>query len=223
VRPLTAEEDLIDEIRDLVSIKDLEEYNAGLPSQEEIDEYNKQNTQHQNAQNNAHCFQLAIENAGNAQANNIYVDCSFPDGLLAYYDYDIGDIKKPKKLTLPSNPVKEALERLHGHPLGGSPLQAFLKTNAWINAQNASDFARTQVAPININRLRPGYYDRDYSINANRHELTVQVDSLIHSREYLSDKIWFVATQKGKFTVECSVMCAEFDMPREYSFDIEFA
>ena len=221
VRPLTVEDDLIDEVKELVTIQDLQLYNDELPTQEVIDDYNSRITLYGNAQKNAHCFRLGITNNGNAKANDISVDLMFPNGLLAYYDYDIEDIAKPKDLNLPDNPIWKALDKLHTSKMPGSIVASLRQfSSQWENIGMAS----LNVMPLpslNTDRLRPGYFDRDHIVDDKHDTAIVEVDSLIHSRMHISDEIWFIATQKGNFTIECKIMCEEYEEPIKCSFNIE--
>lgn len=217
VHPLTVEGDLVDEIKELVTEQDLQAYNDELPTQEEITEYNDRNSLYENAQKNAHCFRLAITNNGHGKANNVYIDLQFPNELLAYYNYDIEDIEKPEKVNLPENPVQKALEAVRKSKMSRGAMALIRYGSSWGN------IGATFTAPFSINtdKWTPGYYDRDHSVNHSDNTTTIKVDSLIHSRMYTSDEIWFIAVQKGTFTVGCEIMCEEYEEPVKYSFEIE--
>lgn len=218
--PLNVEDDLVDEIKELVTEQDLQLYNDELPTQEEIDDYNRKNMLYENAQENTHCFRLGIANNGNGKANDISIDLKFPNGLLAYYDYDIEDIEKPKVLELPENPVWKAIDKIHPHKMPGSAVASLLKLNSQLeNIQRASLILMPSLIK-DADKLRPGYYKRDHTVSDKHDKTIVEVDDLIHSRIYRSDKICFIATQKGSFTIDCVIMCEEYEEPTKYSFDI---
>ena len=225
-RPLNVKDDLIDKIKDLVTEKDLQSYNDKLPAQEEIDEYNKLNTLYWNAQKNANCFRLGIINNGTGKAHDISVDMEFPEELLAYYDYDIEDIKKPEALNLPENPIHKAFAQLYTRRMPESLIQinSNLKPISSIleDIGNAS-LIRIMPQPFypEVKKLTPGYYDRDYYVDDKHNKIEIKVDSLIHTRRSTSDKICFIATQKGIFTVDCVIMCEEYEESIKYSFNVE--
>ena len=221
VRHLTAEDDLIDDVKELVTAQDLQLYNDELPTQEEIDDYNSRNTLYGNAQKNAHCFRLGITNNGTGKANDISVDLVFPNGLLAYYDYDIEDIEKPKALTLPDNPILKAFDKLYTSKTPRSVVLPLVQySSQW---ENIGMDSLNVMSPLSINadRLRPGYFDRDHIVDDKHNTVIVKVDNIIHSRMRISDEIWFIATHKGTFTIDCLIMCEEYEQPTKYSFDIE--
>ena len=72
-----------------------------------------------------------------------------------------------------------------------------------------------------VKKLTPGYYDRDYYVNYKDNKIEIKVDSLIHSRRSTSDKICFIAIRKGIFTIDCVIMCEEYEEPIKYSFNVE--
>lgn len=221
VRPLTIEDDLIDEVKELVTEQDLQEYNDALPKQEEISDYNNCNTLYENAQKNAFCFRLGITNNGNGKANNISVDLIFPKGLLAYYNYDIEDIEKPNKLQMPTNPIWQALKKIETAKLTNSNPKNIVYTASIIKDIANMDSLSSLSILGNPERLNIHYYDRGHTVNDAHDTIIIGVDSIVHSRMYISDEIWFIATQKGTFTIDCAIMCEEYEEPVKYSFDIE--
>lgn len=212
-RPLDYEKDLTDKIKDMVTLQDIQTYNENLPAQKEIDDFNERNRLYENAQNNSHCFIVEVCNNGNVKANDIYVDLKLPDGLLAYYDYDIEDIKKPKPLDIPEDPISKAYNKLHVSIVPTAILNSIQFNTQWMNLGAPS-------LNLNAERLRPGYFDRDHGINDKHDKVVINIDDLIHSRVYTSDKIWFIATRRGTFKIDCKVMCEEYEYPDVFSFEI---
>lgn len=209
VLPLNIQ-DIIEEVKDDVTEANLQAYNDNLPSQKEIDNYNKLNSLYENANKNAHYFSLEIGNVGNCKANDIFIDLNFPDELFAYYDYDIEDIEKPKKLDLPENPIETAYRRKYS-AFDISALSSILNP-VW-RMQRSSP-------AINADRLKPDYFKRDHIINADHKNVTIKISNIIHSRVYKSDKIWFIATKRGRYTIDCEVICDEYESPDKFSFEI---
>lgn len=209
IRPLNSKTDLPERLKSYVTEQDIQTYNDNLPSQSKINEFNIRNELYENTQKNAHCFCVEINNNGNEKANNIFVDIHFPDGLLAYYDYDIEEIEKPKQLALPENPITKACNSLYNKGTL-STISSILMTNTDILNEISA----------NSNRFSKRLYRRDYVVNKKHDTSTINIDYLIHSRAYTSDKIWFIATRRGTFKIDCKVMCEEYEYPDVFPFEI---
>lgn len=224
-----SEEDIFDAIAEYVTIDDINEYNDALPDEEVVNTFNKQQKLYENSQNNRYDFKLLIGNVGNVKANEIYVDLYLPPEILVYNIDRVKLIKEPdKKPDMPKNPIWKAIQEKEKK-----------KMKAWMGKTDALTRADTlirQMSGINglgIGTAYPIYTSSpfktcdfslpravDYSVKDNE-ELTLHIESLLHTREYESDKFSLIFTTYGEFEIKYSVMCEEWEVPIEGQIKIK--
>lgn len=214
VTPLN-ENNLTDEIRNIVTIKELNRYNENLPTQEEIDLFNEKNILYNNSINNKINFCVSVENIGKIKANEIYIDFYFPPELLVYSDDDIENIEEPSELNFPIDPIQEALknkkeERLKAFGLGTNSYDQMLANFKNIPVQGIyrSDFFKEK-------KIDPTIY-----ISDDHSSLEIHIEHLMQTKEYWNEGLYIIALKKGKFEVKYKIICEELSEPIEKFFEV---
>lgn len=227
-RELTSE-DIFDEIKELVTVEDIEAYNEALPSKDEIDVYNKQQKLYEDVQNNCYDFSLSVSNIGNTKANEIFVDLKFPKEILVYRENDAERVKQPDKTPdMPRNPIWKAMDEKNKKQMQkfNRGIDSFMMGNKLLQQVTAmSNFSNSVanasfVSPIlaNYKPLLPT--NVDYFVKDNN-ALSLHIDNLLHTRRYNSNNFSLVFTKCGEFEVEYSVMCEEWEEPIEGCFKLK--
>ena len=216
-----SEDDIVEEIADKVTVEDIVAYNNALPSEEEVNVYNKQQKLYEDAQNNCFDFKLSISNVGASMANEIYVDLEFPDEILVYRESEYENIRAPKEVpTVPENPVRRAYEVIEKEKYKAvfGHLDAFMKAENYaakmlgIHNMN-NNLLNLSYASMPVSSLKfPFPNTTDYTVKDHK-VLTLYKKDLLHTRCYESDKFSLILTSRGEFEVKYSVMCAEWEKP----------
>lgn len=224
-----SKDDLFEDIADKVTIDDLNAYNEALPSENEIDAFNKQQKLYEDAKNNCYEFKLSVSNIGNTKANEIFVDLKFPKEILVYRENDVESVKKPdEKPNMPRDPIMRAIDEkcgkqiqkfnrgINSFMIGSNLLKQVADMNNFSNTIASASF----VSPIltNYNSLLPT--NVDYCVKDNN-ILSLYIDNLLHTRRYNSNNFTLVFTECGEFEAKYSVMCEEWEEPIEGCFKLK--
>ncbi|QDR82962.1 DUF4062 domain-containing protein [Sporomusa termitida] len=198
-----------------VAQEDIDKYNnAEFPSQEEIDSYNQKITEYYIAKNNPTYFSIAISNHGKSKANEIFVDIILPQGVIVAEKEDVEDWEFPENI-MPENPIekgerkykKEREKRLSGP----SWLMLQQHSNITLPSYNLSNTSNKLLA-MNINR--------DYSIDIQQNKVSIQLDTLMHTKTRTIGEFVLIPFQPGKFEVQVTIICEEYSEPQTYSLPI---
>ena len=98
-------------LKKYVKEKDLQAYNAALPSEEEINDYAHKMSVYKTITNGGVALKLRVLNKGTAKATDIRISIVFPKDIFVYDIDDIEKMKEPKAPKLPPNPIEKAEER----------------------------------------------------------------------------------------------------------------
>lgn len=224
-----SQDDIFDKIEQYVTIDDINEYNEALPPKEEVEEYNRQQRLYENAQNNCYAFKLSLENIGNSKANDIYIDMYFSKEILVYYEDDIKSIKGPdKKPQMPENPVWKAIEEIDRKKTKAIMDNLYGVTTADRLLKQTEIFRNWGFNDISTNISYPDFkissfinpQSYDYYIEGHK-KLSLHKDSLLHTRQYDSDKFCLIFTSSGEFEIKYTIMCEEWAEAIEGKFTIK--
>ena len=97
-------------LKKYVKEKDLQAYNAALPSEEEINDYAHKMSVYKTITNGGVALKLRVLNKGTAKATDIRISIVFPKDIFVYDIDDIEKMKEPKAPKLPPNPIEKAEE-----------------------------------------------------------------------------------------------------------------
>ncbi len=212
-----SEEEIFGEISSYVTSEDIKEYNEALPSEDEVEDFNKKQRLYENSVNNCHDFKISLSNVGNAKANEIYVDLIFPPEILVYYKDDVKLIKEPKdRPKMPVNPINKAMNEIEKKRMRAllGRLDPYTQADEFFNSINgARAYIESPVSVLSPFEILPSrtydYYIEDNSV------LTLHEENLLHTREIKSKEFSLIFTSCGEFEVKYSIMCEEWEEETE--------
>ena len=226
-----SERDIEEIIADKVTIDDVKAYNEKLPSIEIVEEFNSQQKLYENAQNNCWNMQIKISNSGKTVGRSVSIDIDLPDGILVYHDYDIKDISAPRSIPeMPKNPVIDAYNELHESRMMNH-YQAFSKEFGWfekhMNMMEELSLTTSFTGfHLDTNGISGRLIDtlisaKEYNYDLCGHSrLSMDIASLVHSREYISDTISLIFESRGCFAIDFEIMCEEYEEPLIGKYEI---
>lgn len=198
-------------LKKYVKEKDLQAYNAALPSEEEINDYVHQMSVYKTIINGGVAFKIRVLNNGTAKATDIRISIVFPKGIFVYDIDDIEKMKEPQGPKLPPNPIEKAEERFMND---SNPTYAFLKNSI----DGMQPFRSLPVIdPAIFSNSHSSVFE---SISIRDNSILIECDQLPHKDDAEFDGIYIVPARKGKFKVSVSLMCSEYIEPEVH--DIEF-
>lgn len=181
----------------------LEEYNRSLPSQKILTDFKEEWRFWKQSEENPFYMDIAVENAGNKKANDIYIEIRFPKELVLY--------KKNAKVPAPKWPSK-----------GPNPIDQhyaeqtlYQQNEVWMN-----HFALESQTPLDLEYLsqmdspNQCYYNKDNS-------LSIRMENLMTGYHWtISDRYFLVPKKRGIFEIECSFMCEEYAESRKQTIPV---
>ena len=201
-------------LKKYVKEKDLQAYNAALPSEEEIDDYAHKMSVYKTITNGGVAFKLRVLNEGTAKATDIRISIVFPKDIFVYDIDDIEKMKEPQAPKLPPNPIEKAEERFMSDL---NPAYGLLKNSM----DGMQPFYSARSLPV----IDPAIFSNSHSsvfesISIRDNSILVECNQLPHKDDTEFDGIYIVPARKGKFKVSISLMCSEYIDPEVH--DIEF-
>jgi hypothetical protein len=193
--------DIPEHLESYISSSDISNYNAKIPSQEIIDEYNDKKRLRW-LEYNTKPLSIFIQNIGSCKANDVNIVIKFPNNVLVL------SVKNKNKIELPKSPlpltpiekaertIKEEQERQKNTTLLSVPSHRI----DILNMENPLDRITNSMA--NLNRAE--------KIEVNGNTVEISVKSLLHTKGYNFDDIILIPTKEGIEYAEVSVICEEF-------------
>lgn len=202
-------------LRKYITQEDIDEYNnADFPSQEEIDYYNQRITEYYIAKKNPTYFSVAISNVGKSKANEVFIDISFPQGLVVVEKDDVEDWKLPEDI-MPENPIDKAK-----HKYEKEKERKMYRASGGIFQQQSSFSLPSYDLSKMSNNLISMNMKRNYSINIQQNKISIRLDTLMHTRERTIGEFVIIPLQPGSFEVQVTVICEEYFEPQTFKLPI---
>lgn len=188
--------------------KDLQAYNAALPSEEEINDYAHKMGVYKTITNGGVALKLRVLNKGTAKATDIRISIVFPKDIFVYDIDDIEKMKEPKAPKLPPNPIEKAEERFMSDL---NPVYGLLKNS--MDGMQPFYSARSLpiIDPAIFNNSNSSVFE---SISIRDNSIFAECNQLPHKDDTEFDGIYIVPARKGKFKVSVSLMCSEYIEPK---------
>lgn len=196
-----------------VSEDELKKYNNNIPSQSEIDSYNDARERFYKIENYSVPLVIEVSNEGTVKANNLYIDIEFPDEIFVYEkDTEFDEPKNP----IPFSPIARAKSRyktdLQERQNRNSP-SAMLPNHDI----NGSEFAHSTWRVPKIRHPNQSWWTK-----LDGGQLTIQVDSLIHTRyRSFEDEYMIVPLKAGKYDIKIQVICEELENQEIQIFEMD--
>lgn len=201
-------------LKKYVKEKDLQTYNAALPSKEEINNYAQKMSVYEKITKGGVAFKLIVSNKGTAKATDIRISITFPKEIGVYDIDEIKKMKEPQGPELPPNPIKMAEEHFMS---SFNPAYNLLKNGLGVAKPFYSGRSLPVINPAIFSNSRSSVYE---SIVIRDNVILVECSQLPHKDGTGFEGIYIVPARKGKFKATVSLMCSEYIDPEVH--DIEF-
>lgn len=200
-------DDVEEHLREYITEEEIQAYNNKIPSQSEIDEFNNQLEKSHKIRFCSSPLVIKICNVGTVKANNVYIDIIFPENLLI--------LAKDTKTELPKNPIPV-------NPIHAAEAKYKLKKSQDYNLSSIFPHARDVELPLlnNILNIRP--INRTWWTDLEGNCLTIQIDSLLHTRcREFDDEYIVVPLKSGKHKIEIEIICEELESKDNQIIEID--
>lgn len=187
---------------DNISDEDITIYNSSLPTQEQVNEYNKKQSLYENAKYNCYNFYLEINNIGRFEANNIDLIISFPKGLMVFHKKDVKNIEEPEPLEFPDHPTI-AISRVFASRFEPAILA--------LSKEFSSSRFRFNNIESNYNPIFSGakFHMPSFKIYNDNSTIQLKHSNLLHTRNFVSDTFSIIVTKSGTFQIQYNIICKE--------------
>lgn len=196
--------------------EDIDKYNNNLPTNQEIDRFNKEMVHFLRLSTTGIDLSFSISNIGSAKANEVFVDITFPNEVKVLRKNEIKDLNSPEILKIPENPIKVA-EKEYEKAKIKIPNLSHILGNQGLSALNsyptfAGDFS-TLVGKRDV---------KNYTVlRENTNTLTLKLSDLLHTRMYtFDDEYVLVPLEKGNFQMEITVICEQYSMEKQFQIPL---
>jgi len=204
IKLLDFHDDVPEELYKYVTPKDIENYNATLPSKEIIEDYRGKMILYNKIRETGIDFVLKISNNGNVKANHVILEIEFPDELKLVSEKDINGLKKPE-IDLPENPISNAMEKNNDLFIMGYSMKNFLKSIPMLENKYLLDQFRNSPMPL-ISKTSPLFSYVEENL------LIIKIPSILHTRGFELDKKYKIIPLKpGIFELKASIICEEYE------------
>lgn len=198
LEPIHSSYDFPHHLNEYYNSQTAEVYNQQLATNAAaVNEYNQSMIELNRKINGSTETRFTIKNLGNAKANELYVELTFPPELLLMTERPSNYTKHslPEGVTI--NPIKEAEE-------------AFLRRNG-----------RFPPLEIGYSGLKMPTI-LNFAIADNK--LTIKAQNLLHTREVsIDNNVYICPLTRGHFEISVSYVCEEFDEVQHENFSVDVA
>ena len=203
-------------LKQFVSQKDVEEYNSSIPTKDEIDKYNSEETLYRRAKRTGIDLSFVIANTGSAKANQVIVELDFPDEVIVVEKQGLEE-NKPNMPQLPTNPIDEAELKSQMGNSSYMVMSRLAKENyTWMNS-SPSPIISSYIRGLNTQN------NQNMWSTLKNNSLTIKINDLLHTRQReVKEKYLLVPLVKGVYDIKVSVICEEYVERRNYSIPIKF-
>lgn len=193
-----------------LSVEDIENYNRKLPTQSELDEFNKKKEFLYKVKNYAVPLVIDVTNKGTIIANNLFVDISFPKGLFVYEaNKTFPDLESP----IPENPIEAVAAELAKNHFSSS-LDIY---NQLSGEYKSLDIINSNISSV----MMPKATSIHWWTRLDDNKLTIKINDLLHTRsKKFDDEYMIVPLAQGKYQVEVTIICQEYDEPETQTIEI---
>ncbi|TMN21892.1 MORN repeat-containing protein [Lentibacillus cibarius] len=201
-----------------ISSDEIETYNAKLPETiEKIEAYNRELEIYEYAKAFGVEIDLSVINDGNHKANNVHIELDFPDELIILKESK-ENLEEPGMPSLPRSPLDKAWSKalrndnLHSAvgSIGAMGMAMFSPPYSPKNNLHLWDFVSST--------------NQNYWTDLNENKISVYCAELLHTRQSkFNSEYLLVPTKTGKFDVNISVICEEYNKEDHFNIQVYMA
>ena len=194
------------ELHRYITDQAIEEYNAALPSEKEIEKYLEKYKIYLRLIKNGIPITFFVNNIGTAKATDVSVTIEFPDQVRVYECDEIIEESEPEMPQMPDNIIDKAYKRAE-------------KERAFELDLPFSDFKGLGVTPdfsalLSPSRIKTSSSFESFEIEDNIVEIE-QKQGIVHTKfDYFSGG-YIVPIVAGQYEAKVTLMCAEYQDPEE--------
>lgn len=200
------------ELKDTITIDEIESYNSSLPTDKEVDLYNKKMRLHCNYKNNAITVKPVLRNNGRAFASNVYVEIDFPEFLIVLKGSNEDFFIKEPKLKIPESPISKHKKRL-------SALMSLENFRMGIFDETSIAIANPRFeVPAIINRIADlGTVNQDEWVMKEDHKITLRAKKVLQSLTVEYEEIVIIPLTIGSGVINFKIICEQLKEPVVFS------
>lgn len=200
-----SESDFIGELRGKVSIKEIEEYNAALPSEDMLEKYLKLYQMHHLIVDHGIASVVSVCNIGTAKATDISIKIEFPDEIRVLDIYEVRKLKEPEAPKKPKSLQVVAYERAHRSEM--------VLEKAFEQFGILNDIKTMKLPDLSAYTTHNSPFE---SIDIIENMVSIEIkDGIVHTRLSSFRDIYIVPMKRGEFKARVELMCAEYENPEE--------
>ncbi|RBP48407.1 DUF4062 domain-containing protein [Arenicella xantha] len=180
---------------------EIERFNSGLPNQRQIDQYNSELEIQYKIEHYSTPLKIRVANEGTVKANNLFVELTFPEGILIY---SIGQHPAKPKNPIPISPIVKARLRVKEKLRSLDPVS--ISQDLFASGRNIDMLASSDI-PI------PTIYpkDLDWWTNLEGNKLTITLQHLLHTRaKVFGDDYMIVPLNSENHQIKVDIICEEY-------------
>ena len=214
------EEDVPEELREIVTLDSIDDYNSKLPNKDTIDEYEQNMRIYHEIRENGQLFDFIISNNGTVKATDVNVTLEFPESFIILKRSEAEKMPEPEKPYMPSNPIDEARKQmLIAGKTDGSLKKLFhLMEDPYdvLGIRNKKAYAPFS----NISTLIDEDSTVNWDVDIEGSKVKIWSSGLLHTYAQVADNLCIVPMEKGTFTIKTSIMCEEYIVPEKSELEI---
>ena len=189
-----------DLLRD-VSDQAIKDYNASLPTKNEMEKYLSNYKSYLRLMENGVPITFFVNNLGTAKATDVSVTIEFPDQVRVFDFEEIIETPEPSAPKKPEIPYKKVKKEM-----GFSLKTGMAGLNGFGAINNISSYITSPIRPSSI-------YE-SMSIDDNIVEIE-QKQGIVHTKFDFFSGGYIVPIMSGEFEAKVTLMCAEYEDPEE--------
>ncbi|CED59178.1 Putative uncharacterized protein [Moritella viscosa] len=202
--------DIEGHLREFISNDEIEKYNNGLPTQLAIDQYNSEREKIYKLENYSIPLVIDVSNKGSMKANNVFVDITFPEGVLVYSKgKEFSEAENP----LPFSPIEKAYSKYQEQ----QQEETLRKLNSissiydqFTRNDTLSALSMVSNPRLNMSVIRP--LNQNWWTILDGNQLTIKLNNLLHTRSRtFDDEYMIVPLVSGCHRIKIEIICEEYE------------
>lgn len=207
-----SKKDIPEKLQGYVTDQDIQNYNLELPSEKELAKYLEAYSIYLRLKENGVATTFYVNNIGSAKATDISVRIVFPEQIRVFDISEIEKMPEPQAPEKPENPIQKAYDNLHkGNPFSFDFDHPIRKGLQEIIAESNFSSLYSEIRNSSLFEMM--------EIENNVVEIE-QRNGIVHTKSDWFPGAYVVPLIKGEFEAKASIMCAEYDRPREATIRI---
>ena len=206
-RPLTRD-NLPEELKKHVTDQDIEEYNKGLPQEDELKKYLDEYRLYLRLKENGIATTFFVKNLGNSKATDVSVMIRFPEEVRIFDIEEVAALEEPESPKKPEDLSSKVYRRLH-------PIEAETeKSKKNLFSLNGFELSPNYTELLRAPRITNNTVFESIEIEDNIVEIE-QKQGIVHTKFDWFTGGYIVPFAEGEFEATVTLMCAEYEDPEE--------